>query len=107
MAREATDSDDEQYKILQLKIKMHGVGTGYRRVLIPDHYTFAHLHKLIRLLNNWGDNHLHTFRVPITQYKRTDRTPKIWVTNVRTITAMRAGAMGNWEQEYKYEAEVT
>eukprot|EP01084_Bolivina_argentea_P253168 425184_1 len=94
----------KKYKILQLQLKIQGTGTGYRKITIPDDYTFGDLQNLILLLHSWGNYHLHVFRVPVTQEKRTSQTPKIWVTDERTINSMNL--CGDWEQEHKYEDET-
>lgn len=36
----------------------------WRRVIIPDQITFFELHKIIQILFDWDDVHLHGFHIP-------------------------------------------
>lgn len=36
----------------------------WRRVMVPDHITFADLHRIIQVLFDWSDDHLHDFQIP-------------------------------------------
>lgn len=36
----------------------------WRRVIIPDQITFFELHKIIQILFDWDDAHLHGFHIP-------------------------------------------
>ena len=85
MAAVSDSQSEERLKILQLKIKELGKGTGCHTIRIPDSCTFAQLHHVILIIKEWNDAKLHTFRVPTNQSNRTNLTPKIWVTNQRTI----------------------
>lgn len=36
----------------------------WRRVIVPDQITFFELHKIIQILFDWDDAHLHGFHIP-------------------------------------------
>ena len=36
----------------------------WRRIIVPDRITFHDLHRLIQILFNWDDGHLHEFSIP-------------------------------------------
>ena len=36
----------------------------WRRVIVPDQITFFELHKIIQILFDWDDVHLHGFHIP-------------------------------------------
>ena len=36
----------------------------WRRIIVPDKITFYDLHRLIQMLFNWDDGHLHEFSIP-------------------------------------------
>ena len=37
----------------------------WRRVMVPDHITFADLHEIIQLMFGWSDEHIHEFCIPM------------------------------------------
>ena len=51
-------------KVLQFKIELLGVDpTIWRRIQVPERYTFWDLHVAIQDAMGWRDYHLHAFRV--------------------------------------------
>ena len=48
--------------VYQLKITLkHVVPPVWRRVLVPEDFTLAQLHRLIQAAMGWSDSHLHEF----------------------------------------------
>lgn len=49
--------------ILQLKIQIKGISKPpvWRRLLVPDHFTFHRLHNIIQAAFGWEDYHLYQF----------------------------------------------
>ena len=37
----------------------------WRRIMVPDHITFADLHNMIQIVFGWEDDHLHAFSIPM------------------------------------------
>ena len=51
-------------KIYQLKLSIKGISPKiWRRIQVPENYTFLDLHKTIQAVMNWDDYHLHEFEV--------------------------------------------
>ena len=51
-------------KIYQLKISMKGITPQiWRRIQVPENYTFLDLHEAIQAAMNWEDYHLHEFEM--------------------------------------------
>jgi len=51
--------------VLRLKITLQGTDPAvWRRILIPESYTFYDLHVAIQNAMGWTDSHLHLFEVP-------------------------------------------
>ncbi|MFI0447374.1 plasmid pRiA4b ORF-3 family protein [Actinomadura sp. 6N118] len=58
-----------QPHIQQLKISLSRVRPPvWRRVQVPDHATLADLNHIIKIVMDWGEEHLHIFTVGSTQY---------------------------------------
>ncbi|MFW6269108.1 MAG: plasmid pRiA4b ORF-3 family protein [Bacillota bacterium] len=56
-------------KILQLKISLKKSDPEiWRRILIKEVNTFEDLHETIQVVMDWGDYHLHEFRIDKTKY---------------------------------------
>lgn len=53
-------------QVLQLKVSLHT--QCWRRVLIPENATLAHLHEVIVALFGWDNDHLHIFTVGQREY---------------------------------------
>jgi len=52
-------------RVYQLKISMKGIVPQiWRRVQIPENYTFFWLHYVIQTVMDWDDYHLHEFEMP-------------------------------------------
>lgn len=52
-------------KIFQLKLSMKGITPQiWRRIQVPENYTFLKLHNAIQAAMNWDDYHLHEFEMP-------------------------------------------
>src|SRR5437868_7406752 len=55
--------------VLQLRISLRGLSPPvWRRVLVPDHLTLAHLHSVIQVVMGWTDEHLHQFTIRGRRY---------------------------------------
>ncbi len=55
---------EDYSEVLQLKITIKGIKPPiWRRVEIPDNYTFFHLHHVIQEAMGWLDYHLHSFEI--------------------------------------------
>lgn len=51
-------------KIYQLKLSIKGISPKiWRRIQVPENYTFLDLHKAIQTAMNWEDYHLHEFEM--------------------------------------------
>ncbi|AKB75357.1 hypothetical protein MSLAZ_2096 [Methanosarcina lacustris Z-7289] len=51
-------------KVYQLKIAMKGIVPQiWRRIQVPENYTFLDLHDAIQVVMNWDDYHLHEFEM--------------------------------------------
>jgi hypothetical protein len=51
-------------KVYQLKLSMRGITPQiWRRIQVPDNYTFLDLHNAIQAAMNWEDYHLHEFEM--------------------------------------------
>ncbi len=56
--------EDTFKKIYQLKISMKGITPQiWRRIQVPENYTFLDLHDAIQAAMNWEDYHLHEFEM--------------------------------------------
>ncbi|WP_154858670.1 plasmid pRiA4b ORF-3 family protein [Cyclobacterium xiamenense] len=49
--------------LLQLKVQIKGISKPpvWRRLLVPDHFTFSRLHEVIQAAFGWEDYHLYQF----------------------------------------------
>ena len=49
--------------LLQLKVQIKGISKPpvWRRILVPDHFTFGRLHQVIQAAFGWEDYHLYQF----------------------------------------------
>jgi Plasmid pRiA4b ORF-3-like protein len=48
----------------QLRVVLRGISPLiWRRVLVHDHTTLAHLHTILQILFAWSDEHLHSFHI--------------------------------------------
>ncbi|AKJ39486.1 plasmid pRiA4b ORF-3 family protein [Methanosarcina barkeri] len=66
-------------KIYQLKLSIKGISPKiWRRIQVPENYTFLDLHKTIQTVMNWKDYHLHEFEV---QNPKTGELEKIGETD--------------------------
>jgi hypothetical protein len=55
--------------IYQLRIVLRGISPLiWRRVLVPNTTTLAHLHTLLQILFAWSDEHLHSFHIHGKEY---------------------------------------
>lgn len=51
-------------KVYQLKLSMKGITPRiWRRIQVPENYTFRDLHKAIQAAMSWEDYHLHEFEM--------------------------------------------
>lgn len=51
-------------KVYQLKLSMKGITPRiWRRIQVPENYTFLDLHKAIQAVMDWEDYHLHEFEM--------------------------------------------
>lgn len=56
--------EDTFKKIYQLKLSMKGIVPQiWRRIQVPENYTFLDLHNAIQAAMNWDDYHLHEFEM--------------------------------------------
>lgn len=61
-------------KVYQIKITMKDIEPLiWRRIVVPDHYTFWDLHCGIQDAMGWDDYHLHEFRVPFKAFNYFER----------------------------------
>jgi hypothetical protein len=52
-------------KVYQFKLSMKGITPQiWRRIQVPENYTFFDLHKAIQAVMDWDDYHLHEFEMP-------------------------------------------
>ena len=50
--------------VLQLRISLRALSPPvWRRVIVPEHLTLAHLHSVIQVVVGWTDEHLHQFTI--------------------------------------------
>lgn len=55
----------DKIKAVQLRIDIKGAKPPiWRRVSVPAHFNFAHLHEVIQILFGWQGYHMHEFDVP-------------------------------------------
>lgn len=49
--------------LLQLKIQIEGISKPpvWRKILVPDHFTFERLHQVIQAAFGWSDSHCYAF----------------------------------------------
>src|SRR5690606_13424254 len=51
-------------KVYQLKLSMRGITPQiWRRIQVPENYTFLKLHDAIQAVMSWEDYHLHEFEM--------------------------------------------
>jgi hypothetical protein len=54
---------------IQLKMVLQYIRPPiWRRVLVPDHYTLAHVHYVIQIAMGWTNSHLHEFEIDGERY---------------------------------------
>src|SRR5450756_2575380 len=52
-------------QVYQFKISMKGITPQiWRRIQVPENYTFFDLHNAIQAVMDWDDYHLHEFEMP-------------------------------------------
>jgi hypothetical protein len=52
-------------QVYQFKISMKGITPQiWRRIQMPENYTFLDLHNAIQAVMGWDDYHLHEFEIP-------------------------------------------
>jgi hypothetical protein len=67
--RQFAASGGGQVRIHQLKIALSRMRPPvWRRVLMPDHATLGDLNRVIKVVLDWGEDHLHTFAVGGADY---------------------------------------
>ena len=55
--------------VLQLRISLRGLSPlVWRRVLVPEHLTLAHLHNVVQVVMGWTDEYLHQFTIRGRRY---------------------------------------
>jgi hypothetical protein len=58
-------------KVIQLRIVLAGTSPPvWRRIQVPESYTFYDLHVAIQNAMGWTDSHLHMFEIPTDQGER-------------------------------------
>ncbi|AKB22702.1 plasmid pRiA4b ORF-3 family protein [Methanosarcina sp. WH1] len=61
-------------KVCQLKLSMEGITPQiWRRIQVPENYTFLDLHDAIQDVMDWDDYHLHEFEMPNPKTGMMDR----------------------------------
>lgn len=61
-------------KVYQFKIQLKDIEPAiWRRIVVPERYTFWDLHCAIQDAMGWWDSHLHEFRVPLTPLRSVER----------------------------------
>ena len=60
----STDPQPVSVKVYQLKVSLRDISPMiWRRLLVTDTTTIAHLHDILQIALGWEDLHLHRFRI--------------------------------------------
>lgn len=77
----------------------------WRRVLLPDNCTLAHLHDVIQVAMGWHDSHMHTFRISGAYYtsKQMCEMEDMGMRTERDDRALLRDVAGRPKQKFMYE----
>ena len=94
--------------VYQLRIDLEGARPPiWRRVLVPSHFTLAHLHDIIQAVMDWEDYHMHEFNVSDVAIGRMVYSDDAWgnqsLVDEFDVTIAQAHAASNGKFWYVYD----